>query len=243
MPTRRTFLALSLSLLAALGCAMGGDATGSKLQTSGFEGGCFDQPGGEFTPENFADVEVFVERGDAAWEFTLPSLDGDDVTLSELLKTKPVVLFTGSYTCPVYRRNRKKIDQLARKLGDKVHVVIVYGPEAHPKTDNSPYSGKDWSKPDKYSDFDLAKTMEERVDHAKQVGSTAGVLELVEPLDNPLWCTYGTAPNAAYLIDQDGLFYAVHDWFDPPTMVESIAALFDRRPPPKKKPGRRRQRP
>jgi len=236
-------------VLVTLGCATGESEApaeeappASKLRTTGLEGGCFDQPQRKFGPNNHAEVESFVKQGDAAWDFTFPSLDGRQITLSKLLQTKPVVVFTGSYSCPVYRKNRQKIDNLARRLGDKVHVVIVYGPEAHPKTDNSPYSGDDWSKPDKYSHVDLARSNEERMRNARKVGSAPGVIEVVEPIDNPFWCTYGTAPNAGYLIKQDGTFYAVHDWFDPATMVESISALFGGQAPPKGRGANRKRR-
>jgi len=241
---------LLLAGAVTLGCAMGdapaeapgAAAPGSKLRTSGFEGGCFDRPEADFTPSNHAEVEAFAKAGEPAWEFTLPSLDGGEVTLSDLLQTKPVVILTGSYSCPVYRKNQGKIEKLADRLGDRVHVVIVYGPEAHPKNDNSPYSGDNWAKPDKYSHVDLARTDAERMKNARKVGGASGVIELVEPVDNPFWCTYGTAANAGYLIAQDGTFYAVHDWFDPPTMIESISALFDREPPQKGRGAKKRRR-
>jgi len=199
-------------------------APGGELQT-GLEGGCYGQPGAAFDLDNFAEVEVFARKGQAAWDFTLPTLDGDEVHLAELLRTKPVVVFSGSYSCPVYRRNGSKIDQLAQRLGDQVHVVVVYGPEAHPENDNSPYRGDNWAKPDKFSDVDLATSFAERVAQAGRVGRGSQVIEAVEPMDNPFWCTYGTAPNAAYLIGMDGRFAAVHDWFDAPTLVSSIEAL------------------
>ncbi len=216
----------SVAAVVAAGLACAGPTAGSSegLRT-GLEGGCFDRPSRDFSLDNHAEVEVFLRAGEAAVDFTLPDLSGKDVHLATLLETKPVVVFTGSYTCPVYRRNRKKIDELAQRMGDRVHVVVVYGPEAHPKTDNSPYRGDNWAMPDKFSDVDLATSFEERVEHAKQVGRSPGVIEVVEPLDNPFWCTYGTAPNAAYLIGQDGQLHAVHDWFDAPTLVGSIEAL------------------
>jgi hypothetical protein len=211
---------------------------------SGLEGGCYGQPDAAFDKGNFAEVEVFARPGQAAWDFTLPTLDGEEVHLAGLLRTKPVVLVSGSYSCPVYRRNGAKIDQLAQRLGDQVHVVVVYGPEAHPEHDNSPYRGDNWAMPDKFSDVDLATSFEERVDHARRIGRGPGVIEAVEPLDNPFWCTYGTAPNAAYLIGMDGRFAAVHDWFDAATLVGSIEALtgVDAREGRGRKGGRRKKR-
>jgi hypothetical protein len=232
----RTALALSVVCLTSLACMglPGGEAPaegggGSPGLRTDLEGGCYGQPDAEWTPDNHAEVEVFVERGERAIDFRFPRVDGGEAHLGTLLQTKPVIVFSGSYSCPVYRRNRKKIDQMARRMGDKLHIVVVYGPEAHPENDNSPYRGDNWSKPDKYSHVDCADSDEERMENAKKVGGSGPVIEVVEPIDNPFWCTYGTAPNAAYLINQDGTFEAVHDWFDTPTMVQSIEAMLGER--------------
>lgn len=225
--TIRRLSAVSALLALCLACAGASSSTVEEVALrTDLEGGCYGQPDQGFDLDNFADVEVFAQVGDPAWDFTLQTLDGGEVHLAELLETKPVVVFSGSYTCPVYQKNGPKIDQLAQRLGQRVHVVVVYGPEAHPKNDNSPYRGDNWAKPEKFSHHDLAESFEERVAHAKKVGRGPGVIEAVEPLDNPFWCTYGTAPNAAYLIGQDHRFHAVHDWFDAPTLVGSIGALL-----------------
>ena len=189
------------------------------------ERGCFGRPNQPFSPSNFAKDQAFVKKGDRAWEFELASTDGDVVRLSELLAERPVLLVQGNYTCPVYQKNRKRIDELAAIFADDIHVVLVYGPEAHPKTDPSPYRGDNWAKEDKFSHVDEPETFEERVEHALRLKGDRDLLTLVEPLDNPIWCTYATAPNGAFLIRQDGTFEAVHDWFDEKTMAESVAAL------------------
>ena len=57
-----------------------------------------------------------------------------------------------------------------------------------------------------------------------------GQLLLIDDLaphgaNNPVWCTYGPAPNAAYLIASDGEILAAHKWLDPVTMAASIRTL------------------
>lgn len=236
--------ALVIVALWSLAC-MGGSEPAAPVEAgpglmlrADLERGCYGQPGTEFTPDNYAEVEVFAERGEPAWDWTFPQVGGGEVHLADLLIDKPVVVFSGSYSCPVYRRNRKKIDALAQRMGSQLHVVVVYGPEAHPETDNSPYRGDNWAKPDKFSHVDLAETNAQRMENAEKVGGRGPVIEVVEPVDNPFWCTYGTAPNAAYLIKQDGTFEAVHDWFDAPTMVSSIEAMLGEGEPRR---GRRRR--
>ena len=52
---------------------------------------------------------------------------------------------------------------------------------------------------------------------------------LVDEIDNPVWCTYGPAPNIAYLIGEDGKIVAKQGWFDGVQMELSILAYFDGR--------------
>jgi hypothetical protein len=47
-------------------------------------------------------------------------------------------------------------------------------------------------------------------------------------LVNPFWCTYGTAPNAAYLIRTTGAVHTVQTWFDAATMEAAIRTLLGR---------------
>lgn len=226
---RATTAAVALAVAVSLGCAGVLDKPGPQADEA--VGGCFDRPSAPFGPDNYTDPTAQLARGDRAPDFALEDVDGQTHRLSELLKSKPVVLVLGNYTCPVYQKRRSKLDELQRKLGSAVHVVLVYGPEAHPRTDPSPYRGDVWSKPDKYSHMDEPTTFAERVEHARRLEGSPGVLTLVEPLDNPIWCSYATAPNAAFLIRQDGIVDAVHVWFDPKTMVESVVALTGEKRP------------
>jgi hypothetical protein len=52
---------------------------------------------------------------------------------------------------------------------------------------------------------------------------------LVDEIDNPVWCTYGPAPNIAYLIGKDGKIVAKQGWFDGVRMEMSILAYFEER--------------
>jgi hypothetical protein len=115
---------------------------------------------------------------------------------------------------------------------DLVHFVTLYVIEPHPTSpDISPYKGTVWE--DTYSTKGQAFTYEERVAYAQE---TLGLLEgnqriLVDDLtpgdlNNPVWCTYGTCPNCAFLIGQDGLIDVVQTWVDVEYMKEAIDRLF-----------------
>ena len=48
---------------------------------------------------------------------------------------------------------------------------------------------------------------------------------LVDEIDNPVWCTYGPAPNIAYLIGTDGRIVVKQGWYDPDQMASNLLAL------------------
>ena len=45
-------------------------------------------------------------------------------------------------------------------------------------------------------------------------------------LNNPVWCTYGTSPNSASLIRQDGILDTAQLWLDAAEMEEAINNLL-----------------
>ena len=67
-------------------------------------------------------------------------------------------------------------------------------------------------------------TYEERVELARKTAVEAGINVplLVDEIDNPVWCTYGPAPNIAYLIGTDGIIIAKQGWYDPKVMEQAI---------------------
>ena len=88
---------------------------------------------------------VGFAKGEPVADFTLYTINGTPVNLrSELEKKRPVLLVAGSYTCPVYRNQMPQLNALYDKYKDQVSIYIVYTIEAHPVTDPSPYSGREW---------------------------------------------------------------------------------------------------
>ena len=45
---------------------------------------------------------------------------------------------------------------------------------------------------------------------------------LIDEMDNPAWCTYGPAPNIAYLIGTDGRIVEKQGWYEPERMKSAI---------------------
>jgi len=71
-------------------------------------------------------------------------------------------------------------------------------------------------------------TYDERLDIAKKTIKEQGINVpiLVDEMDNPIWCTYGQAPNIAYLIKTDGRIILKQEWYDPDKMEEFIQAFI-----------------
>jgi hypothetical protein len=116
--------------------------------------------------------------------------------------------------------------------GDVVHFVHVYVIEPHPlDPDPSPYQGEVWEA--LYSHRSQPKTYDGRVALAREIEALLerSQLMLVDELtpesrNNPLWCSYGPAPNSGYLIDQTGELRVVNIWIDVSEMEETIDAIL-----------------
>jgi hypothetical protein len=112
-----------------------------------------------------------------------------------------------------------------------VHFIHIYTIEAHPLSpDPSPYSGTVWehtssayNQPKVYADRVTAAT-------AMQALLTGNQIILVDeltplPRNNPVWTSYGPAPNGAYLIGMDAKIKAVQPWVNATTMESEIITL------------------
>ncbi|MGD9857491.1 MAG: deiodinase-like protein [Planctomycetaceae bacterium] len=153
--------------------------------------------------------------GDLAPPFELRDLDGAIVSLADLLKTKPVVIETGSYTCPVFRGRHASIEQLAAEFADKVHLVVLYGREAHP--DYGRFAGI--SQPSRTEDrIKLA------ADAAREL--TIGVPVLVDDVDNKVLEAYGALPNCGLIVGQDGRVFYKLSWIHPKLLRTPLEALL-----------------
>jgi len=118
-------------------------------------------------------------------------------------------------------------------FGDRISFVHIYIVEPHPKAPEvSPYSGKVWEA--QYSTKSQPHTYDQRRTNARDTAAlvTGRQLMLVDDLtpgaNNPIWCTYGTCPNCAFLIRQDGTVDTVQTWVDVSAMERAIRTLLAR---------------
>lgn len=114
------------------------------------------------------------------------------------------------------------------KYGDEVHFITIYTREAHPVGSPSPYSSREWTGPastDKEGNpLTQPTTYEERVAQAAKCIQELGitVLVLIDEMDNRVQCTYGPAPDNAYLIGTDGTIVEKQGWYQPEQMEAAI---------------------
>ncbi len=178
-------------------------------------------------PDPVCDIPVYTggmdQSGYTAEEtvpdFTLYTLNGDSVRLSdELDKGIPVLLVGANYTCPVWRGKIKVLNEMASVYAGLVSIFVVYTVEAHPTVDVSPYSGKVWTTSANEMEgvlYEQPKTYGERLAVVADMINDLDItpLVLVDGPCNPWWSHYGPAPNNAYLIRPDGTVAAKHGWF------------------------------
>jgi len=152
-------------------------------------------------------------------DFKLYKINGDSVTLSQVLGGgKPVLLVSGSLTCPVFRNKLADIQQVATAYAGLLEVFIVYTIEAHP-TDTSVYYGYINTTSQNQTDgilFPSPLNYGQRVALADTLIQKYGVSVpvLIDGTCNEWWKHYGPAPNNAYVIRPNGTVAIHHGWFD-----------------------------
>ncbi len=179
-----------------------------------------------------------ISAGDTMADFTLYTLAGDTVNLAqELQDKKPILLVTGSYTCPVFRNKMVDLDNVASTYGNALKIFIVYVVEAHPDIDVSPYSGTVWTTGQNQQDGVLYRqptTYGERKAVVDSMINNMGITHeiLIDGPCNEWWNYYGPAPNNSYLVDTNGIVFTKHGWFDkaPDDIFCDIDSLFGNPP-------------
>ena len=170
--------------------------------------------------------------GEPAPGFELRGLDGEAVRLEELVGDKPIVLQLGSHSCPVYRYRRFDLEDLVQEFGDRVHFVLVYTQEAHPKGSRSPYAEGEWiSLPNRLTGVfvDQPVDLEARTARAQFSAEKLKLPHrvLVDAMDNAVWSSYGSASSPAFVIDPAGNVATSQVWIDPEEIRRVLLELLE----------------
>lgn len=179
------------------------------------------------------------EIGNPVADFTLYNADGEAFNLESMLENdKPVLLIGGNYSCWRFRDQVNTINAITSYYEHELQVIVVYGVEAHPHLDDSPYTGYVWTGDRNFDEGVLipqAATYGERLEALADMQETHTLLPEVL-LDDPCnnwWLNFGPAPMNAYLISTDGIVLNKHAWFNmmPNDMWCDLGDYFGTTPP------------
>jgi Ca2+-binding EF-hand superfamily protein/thiol-disulfide isomerase/thioredoxin len=138
---------------------------------------------------------------DPAPDFTLASLAGPTVTLSQEVGARPIVLVFGNFTCGPFRSHAGDLERLYRRYGDRAKFFVVYVREAHP-------SDGWWMLQNQSIGIDLTQPTsdQQRCDVAGRCQShlQLTVPFLVDTVADAVGAVYSGMPDRLYLIDSQG---------------------------------------
>ncbi len=190
-----------------------------------------------FAAEEEPDRQIFggPKEGEPAPAFALKDLQGREVRLEQFKKKQPVVLVTGSYSCPVFRRQARALERLRERYGARAAFFLLYTVEAHPVGSASPYAAGEWVTEENRRERVLVRqpeSYEERVGRALECRTAlnSGIRVLIDGMDNSVWESYGRAPNAAYVIDSKGKIVVRQEWLDPGRLERDLLEMLQEEP-------------
>ena len=151
--------------------------------------------------------------GESAPDFRLNDPDGRSWALGEFLQRGYLVLEFGSATSIEFRKRAPAIERLAKDWERmEVKVLVVYTREAHP--------GKLRKKaPQNYGErAALARSTRKEL--------RIGVPLLVDDWEDSACRAYGEMPNAAFLLDRQGILVARQAWTNVPVLEKELRRLL-----------------
>jgi thiol-disulfide isomerase/thioredoxin len=127
--------------------------------------------------------------GDTLPSFKLVTTSGKQLTNSDVLGGKPVLIVFGSMTCPMTASAAPTVQELQDEFGDRVDFIMLYVREAHPG-----------------ELITQAETMDEKLEHARELKQLYDISWTVaaDTIDGDLHRALDPKPNSAYLISGEG---------------------------------------
>ena len=135
--------------------------------------------------EKFIDIELF-------------NFEGEAVPLSSFLD-KPLVIETGSVTCPMYAKCAPEMRKIKADFPD-INFVLVYVREAHP-------GNKIGEHRSLHQKISISKSVKTIYKDDRTV--------LIDNIKGEFHQLYGLLPNFIYVINKEGVILFRGDWNDP----------------------------
>lgn len=163
--------------------------------------------------------------GERLPEFYLQSVGEGRVKTADLAGQRPVLLVTGSFTCPMTASSNPILKTLHARYGDEIDFVMLYVREAHPGEHR-----------------DQATVAEEKLAAARALKERDDLpwLVLVDEVDGSVHQRLDEKPNAAYLTDRSGTIVFRSLWAgDKRGLAEALDAVARGVQPPESESTRR----
>ena len=153
------------------------------------------------------------EAGDVAPDFSLRTIEGDKLALSDFEEHKNVVLTFGSATCPMTLGSIGGLNRLYEQFrGDEVEFLFVYVREAHPGEDLPAHESIE-------KKFRAAELFRDEEDLKMPL--------LVDDIRGSVHRKYGKLSNPSYLIDRSGRVAFRCLWTQPSVLENAITELLE----------------
>lgn len=139
--------------------------------------------------EDMVFSDAAPQPGNRLPRFDLPLVDGGRLHSRDLLQDKPVLLFTGSFTCPMTASSNPLLKELFAEFGGDVRFVMLHVREAHPGEQR-----------------DQAQSADQKMQHARDLKQRDGLpwRIVVDDTEGTIHRALDEKPNAAYLVDASG---------------------------------------
>lgn len=129
------------------------------------------------------------------------AVSGNSVSLLDLYKEKPVVLFFASYSCLSAHEGANEMSRLAKQFGEIADFILIYIREAHPRNGFLP--------PERGNRFiiDAPVSLAERSANALRYAheQELNFRVLVDSMDDSTAVRWGAWPIRAFVISRSGI--------------------------------------
>lgn len=127
--------------------------------------------------------------GDRIPKFDLPLADGGRVDTADFTGRKPMLLVTGSLSCPMTASSNPMLKEMYEEFGRDIDFILLQVREAHP--------GEHLEQP---------HSMDQKFEHARQLGERDGIPFpiAIDDIDGSVHKALDGKPNAVWLTDANG---------------------------------------
>lgn len=145
------------------------------------------------------------------------NLKGEKYGVDSIFKSKPVIFVSGSYSCPVFRYNTKRLYRDMHRKSKKYDVYFIYLLEAHPLI-GSPYGHRrDSTRQNKKDSIFISqqKYIKQRLASAAKARYDFNLFGkvLADNESNDYFVKFHAGPNSYLVFSKDGVLVEQRNWF------------------------------